>query len=98
MPKKAAIALVFRFTFLSGLSTLSPRIEFRGRFTFVVLGTLGNRTEVLTMMGIVMKKVSLSVAAVVAMALGVNAAAAADLPAKAYTKAPPAPAFDPWDI
>jgi Bacterial protein of unknown function (Gcw_chp) len=90
--------LVFRFTFLSGLSTLPPRIEFRGRFTFVALGTLGNRTEVLTMMGIVMKKVSLSIAAVVAMALGVNAAAAADLPAKAYTKAPPPPAFDPWDI
>lgn len=50
------------------------------------------------MMGIVMKKVSLSVAAVVAMALGANAAAAADLPAKVYTKAPPVAAFDPWDI
>jgi hypothetical protein len=50
------------------------------------------------MMGIVMKKVSLSVAAVVAMAFGVNAAAAADLPAKVYTKAPPVAAFDPWDI
>jgi len=49
------------------------------------------------MMGIVMKKVSLSVAAV-AMALGMNAAAAADLPAKVYTKAPPVAAFDPWDI
>lgn len=50
------------------------------------------------MMGIVMKKVVLSVAAIVAMGLGVQAAAAADLPAKVYTKAPPVAAFDPWDI
>jgi uncharacterized protein (TIGR02001 family) len=48
-------------------------------------------------MGIVMKKLIVSVAAVLAM--GVGAAAAADLPAKVYKKAPPpVAAFDPWDI
>jgi hypothetical protein len=43
-----------------------------------------------------MKKTVLSVAAV--LAIGVGAAAAADLPTKVYTKAPPVAAFDPWDI
>jgi len=44
-----------------------------------------------------MKKTILSVAAV--LAVGVGSAQAADLPAKkAYTKAPPIVAFDPWDI
>jgi hypothetical protein len=49
------------------------------------------------MMGIDMKKMGLSVAAV--LALGVGAASAADLPAKMYTKAAPVPAVtSPWDI
>jgi uncharacterized protein (TIGR02001 family) len=47
-------------------------------------------------MGIVMKKLGLSVAAVLAM--GIGAASAADLPAKVYTKAPPAPEVSNWDI
>jgi hypothetical protein len=47
-------------------------------------------------MGITMKKVIVSVAAL--LAIGVGAASAADLPAKAYKKAPPVVAFDPWDI
>lgn len=47
------------------------------------------------MMGIVMKKVSLSIAAIVAMGLG--SASAADL-GKVYTKAPPVPVVSPWDI
>jgi hypothetical protein len=49
------------------------------------------------MMGIVMKKVSLSVAAIVAM--GVGSASAADL-GKVYTKAPPpvVEAVSPWDV
>ena len=50
------------------------------------------------MMGIVMKKVSLSVAAIVAMGLSTGAASAADLPAKVYKKAPVVAAVDPWDI
>jgi uncharacterized protein Gcw-chp len=57
---------------------------------------LGNEAEVSTMMGIVMKKMSLSVAAV--LALGVGAASAADLPAKVYTKAPPIVDSSAWDI
>lgn len=48
-------------------------------------------------MGIVMKKLGLSVAAL--LALGIGAASAADLPAKVYTKAPPAaPEVSSWDI
>lgn len=47
------------------------------------------------MMGIVMKKVSLVVAAMVVAGLGT--ASAADL-GKVYKKAPPVVAFDPWDI
>lgn len=50
------------------------------------------------MMGIVMKKVSLSVAALVAIGLSTGAASAADLGAKVYKKAPVVAAFDPWDI
>lgn len=49
-------------------------------------------------MGIVMKKVSLSVAALVAMGLTTGAASAADMPAKVYKKAPVVAAVDPWDI
>jgi len=50
-------------------------------------------------MGIVMKKWGWSVAAaVLAMGIGAGAASAADLPAKVYTKAPPAPEVSPWDI
>ncbi len=45
-----------------------------------------------------MKKVSLSVAALVAMGLGVGSASAADLPAKVYKKAPPIEVVSPWDI
>jgi uncharacterized protein (TIGR02001 family) len=48
------------------------------------------------MMGIVMKKIGLSLVAL--LALGVGAASAADLPAKVYTKAPPVPDVTPWDI
>src|SRR3954469_23467983 len=47
-------------------------------------------------MGITMKKTLLSVAAM--LAVGVGAASAADMPVKAYKKAPPVVAFDPWDI
>ena len=47
------------------------------------------------MMGIVMKKVGLSVAL---LALGIGTASAADLPAKVYTKAPPPVVVSPWDI
>lgn len=43
-----------------------------------------------------MKKTILSVAAM--LAIGVGSAQAADLAAKVYTKAPPVPAFDPWDV
>lgn len=47
------------------------------------------------MMGIVMKKVSLSVAAI--LAVGIGSASAADL-GKVYTKAAPMPVVSPWDI
>ncbi len=50
------------------------------------------------MMGIVMKKVSLSVAALVAIGLSTGAASAADIAAKVYKKAPVIAAVDPWDI
>ena len=50
------------------------------------------------MMGIVMKKVSLSVAAVAVAAMGIGSASAADLPAKVYKKAPPVEVVSPWDI
>lgn len=50
------------------------------------------------MMGIVMKKVSLSVAALVAIGLSTGAASAADMGAKVYKKAPVVAAYDPWDI
>ena len=43
-----------------------------------------------------MKKAILSAAAI--LAVGVTSASAADLATKVYTKAPPAVAFDPWDI
>ncbi|MBN8980628.1 MAG: hypothetical protein J0I29_05015 [Rhizobiales bacterium] len=45
-----------------------------------------------------MKKVSLSVAALVAIGLSTGVASAADLPAKVYKKAPVVAAVDPWDI
>lgn len=48
------------------------------------------------MMGIVMKKVCLSVAAVT-VAMGLGSASAADL-GKVYTKAPPVEVVSPWDI
>src|SRR3954471_16408007 len=47
-------------------------------------------------MGITMKKTIVSVAAM--LAIGIGAASAADMPVKAYKKAPPVVAFDPWDI
>jgi uncharacterized protein (TIGR02001 family) len=47
------------------------------------------------MMGIVMKKMALSFAAV--LALGAGSAVAADMPAKVYTKAP-AVVVSPWDV
>ncbi|MBN9042768.1 MAG: hypothetical protein J0H38_16035 [Rhizobiales bacterium] len=47
-------------------------------------------------MGITVKNILLSSA--VLLAIGATSAAAADLPAKVYTKAPPVAAFDPWDI
>lgn len=50
------------------------------------------------MMGIVMKKVSLSIAAVAVAAMGIGSASAADLPAKVYTKAPPVAVVSPWDV
>ncbi len=50
------------------------------------------------MMGIVMKKVSLSVAALVAVGLSTGVASAADMAAKVYKKAPVVAAVDPWDI
>ena len=50
------------------------------------------------MMGIVMKKVRMSVAALVAMGLSAGAASAADLPAKVYKKAPVVAEVSPWDI
>jgi len=49
------------------------------------------------MMGIVMKKVSLSIAAVAVAAMGLGSASAADL-GKVYTKAPPIAVVSPWDI
>lgn len=49
------------------------------------------------MMGIVMKKVSLSIAAVTVAAMGLGSASAADL-GKVYTKAPPVAVVSPWDI
>lgn len=48
------------------------------------------------MMGIVMKKVSLSIAAV-AVAMGLGSASAADL-GKVYTKAPAPVVVSPWDV
>ncbi|MBI3701864.1 MAG: hypothetical protein HY242_15655 [Afipia sp.] len=45
-----------------------------------------------------MKKVSLSVAALVALGLTTGAASAADMAAKVYKKAPVVAAVDPWDI
>ena len=45
-----------------------------------------------------MKKVSLSVAALVAIGLSTGAASAADMGAKVYKKAPVVAAVDPWDI
>lgn len=50
------------------------------------------------MMGIVMKKVSLSIAAVAVAAMGIGSASAADLPAKVYTKAPAPVVVSPWDV
>ena len=50
------------------------------------------------MMGIVMKKVSLSIAAVTVAAMGIGSASAADLPAKVYTKAPAPVVVSPWDV
>ena len=51
------------------------------------------------MMGIVMKKVSLSIAAVTVAAMGLgSAASAADLPAKVYKKAAPIEVVSPWDV
>lgn len=47
-------------------------------------------------MGITVKNILLSSA--VLLAIGATSAAAADLPAKVFTKAPPVVAFDPWDI
>jgi uncharacterized protein (TIGR02001 family) len=47
-------------------------------------------------MGNVMKKVIVTVAAM--LAVGVSSASAADMAAKVYKKAPPIVAFDPWDI
>ncbi|ACI94382.1 conserved hypothetical protein [Afipia carboxidovorans OM5] len=47
--------------------------------------------------GVVMKLIFPAAAAVIA-GLAVQTAAAADLPATVYTKAPPVVAFDPWDI
>lgn len=47
-------------------------------------------------MGNVMKKVIVSVAAL--LAVGVSSASAADMAAKMYKKAPPIVAYDPWDI
>ncbi len=47
-------------------------------------------------MGITVKNILLSSA--VLLAIGATSAAAADLPAKVFTKAPPVAAFDPWDI
>lgn len=49
------------------------------------------------MMGIVMKKVSLSIAAVAVAAMGLGSASAADL-GKVYKKAPPIEVVSPWDI
>ena len=49
------------------------------------------------MMGIVMKKVSLSIAAVTVAAMGLGSASAADL-GKVYKKAPPIEVVSPWDI
>lgn len=49
------------------------------------------------MMGIVMKKVSLAVAAMVVTGMGLGSASAADLPKK-YVKAPPVEAYNPWDF
>lgn len=49
------------------------------------------------MMGIVMKKVSLSIAAVTVAAMGLGSASAADL-GKVYKKAPPVEVVSPWDI
>ena len=49
-------------------------------------------------MGIVMKKVSLSVATLVVIGLSTGAASAADMGAKVYKKAPVVVAVDPWDI
>jgi hypothetical protein len=51
---------------------------------------------VIQVMGIVMNKSLVSVAAL--LAIGVGSASAADLPAKVYTKAPPIVAVSPWDI
>jgi hypothetical protein len=47
-------------------------------------------------MGNVMKKVIVTVAAM--LAVGVSSASAADLAAKMYKKAPPIEAFNPWDV
>lgn len=49
-------------------------------------------------MGIVMRKIGLSVAALVAVGLSAGSAAAADLPAKVYKKAPPVAVVSPWDV
>jgi uncharacterized protein (TIGR02001 family) len=69
---------------------------FRQSLTQGPSGALRSEAEIETMMGIVMKKLSL-VAAALAMSAG--AAAAADLPAKVYTKAPPPVVVpSPWDI
>lgn len=49
------------------------------------------------MMGIVIKKVSLSIAAVTVAAMGLGSASAADL-GKVYKKAPPVEVVSPWDV
>ena len=47
-------------------------------------------------MGIIVKNLILS--SVALLAIGATSAMAADMPVKAYTKAPPVVAFDPWDV
>ncbi len=94
-PKKAANARLFCFTIPPDFREGDDGNIFQQSLSSLPFVALGNEAEVSTMMGIVMKKLGLSVAL---LALGVGAASAADLPAKVYTKAPAPVVVSPWDI
>jgi len=92
-PKKSAHACLFCFTRGGGAYQIAIRLRNLVAVGYrIALGGAG--TGLFNVMGIVMKKLVLATA-VLAMTAG--SALAADMAVKAV-KAPPPPAFEPWDI